>query len=326
MGQFINTPDKVVYNRIKITICDPTNGYIEGIDMYNQSIRLAYSFYYSPYIQIPRIDEYWIVKKIDNNWTLYARFETEDQINLVTDLLPGDVRIESKNILYIDADEEILMDFNKAAPSLKNLNENTLPGTALFGSGTLDQFSAGTLIYTNKIVSPLYTGLSTANLIDGQEEKILIDQNDDRIVWSFRYHETNNEWNFIGGAAHVHFVPGTVSKSGTSGTVFSGTEPSVTIPITGTYILSGGAEMKSTANNTGFNLGLSVNGSAPTATLSSYSAQQDHPVSVNTTYKINFNKNDVLTVQYRKDPDHAPAGTADFYNRWIRIEPVKVTT
>ena len=64
MTEFINSPSQVIYNRIKITICDPLNGYIEGIDMYGQSIRLAYSFYYSPYIQIPRIDEYWIVKKL----------------------------------------------------------------------------------------------------------------------------------------------------------------------------------------------------------------------------------------------------------------------
>lgn len=326
MPPFKKTPSEVIYSRIKITISDPHNGYIEGRDAYNQPVRLAYSVYYSPYIQIPKIDEEWIVKKIDNNWTLYARFENNNEITPIKDLNPGDVRIESKNILYVNADQEIVMDFNKAASSLAELNENTLPGSALYGSGTLNQFSAGTLIYTNKIISPLYTGLSTANLVDGQEEKILIDQNDDRIVWSFRYHETNNEWNFIGGAAHVHFVPGTVSKSGTSGTVFSGTEPSITVPFTGTYILSGGAEMKSTQNNTGFNLGLSVNGAAATATLSSYSSEQNHPVSVNTTYKINFNKNDILTIQYRKDPNHAPAGTASFYNRWIRIEPVKVTT
>jgi len=323
MAQFINSPSQVIYNRIKITICDPLNGYIEGIDMYGQSIRLAYSFYYSPYIQIPRIDEYWIVKKIDNNWNLYARFESDDQLRKITDLSPGDVRIESKNILYVDADQEIVMDFNKAAPSLRNLEENTLPGTALFGSGTLNQFSAGTLIYTTKLVSPLVSGLSTANLLDGQEEKLLLEDDDDRLIWSFRYNQLNTEWNFIGGPSHVHFTPGTTTNTGTA---WVGTAPAITVPYDGTYILSGGAEAQSDANNTGFNLGLSVNGSAPAATLTIYASQKDKPEAVSTTYKLDFNKNDVLSIQYRKDPDYAPAGTASFFNRWIRIEPITVTT
>lgn len=327
MGQFINTPDKVVYNRIKITICDPTNGYIEGIDMYNQSIRLAYSFYYSPYIQIPRIDEYWIVKKIDNNWTLYARFETEDQINLVTDLLPGDVRVESKNILYIDADEEILMDFNKAAPSLKNLNENTLPGTALFGSGTLNQFSAGTLITTNKFITPLKTSLSTANVADGQEERY---QNDlaDGIVWNFRYDAnvaTTYKWHFIGGPPHLHFITEGTATTGTAWFNYGGS-PSITIPYTGEYVLSGGAECIASANNMGFNLGLSINGSVPVSTLSAYASVKDTPISVNTTYYVIFNAGDVLTEVYRKDPLHNPAGTATFLNRWMSVTPIRVTT
>jgi hypothetical protein len=291
--------------------------------MYNQSIRLAYSFYYSPYVQIPRIDEYWIVKKIDNNWNLYARFESDDQLKQITDLTPGDVRIESKNILYVDADQEIVMDFNKAAPSLRNLEENTLPGTALFGSGTLNQFSAGTLIYTNKIVSPTVATLSTADLIDGQEEKLIVEDSDERILWSFRYYQEQNEWQFVGGPAHVHFNSGTVENTGTA---WTGTAPVLTVPYDGTYILSGGAEAQSDANNTLFNLGLSINGSAPTATLTAFQSQKDKPISVNTTYKITFNKNDQLLVQYRKDPDLAPSGTALFFNRWIRLEPVTVTT
>ena len=323
MSRFINSPSNVIYSRIKITICDPENGYIEGIDMYNQSIRLAYSFYHSPYIQVPQIGESWIVKKIDNNWNLYARFETENQIIPIKDLSPGDVRIESSNILHINAEEEILIDFNKAAPSLRNLNDNTLPGTALFGSGTLNQFSAGTLIYTNKIISPLVSGLSTADLLDGQEEKLIVPCTEDRMIWSFRYEETNSHWEFIGGAPHVHFTPGTITNTGTD---WVGTAPTITIPYDGTYILSGGAEARSDANNTGFNLGLSINGSAPIATLEAYAPEQNKAVSVNTTYKVPFNKNDVLVVQYRKDPDYAPAGTASFFNKWIRIEPVTVTT
>ena len=327
MSRFINSPSNVIYSRIKITICDPENGYIEGIDMYNQSIRLAYSFYHSPYIQVPQIGESWIVKKIDNNWNLYARFETENQIIPIKDLSPGDVRIESSNILHINAEEEILMDFNKAAPSLRNLNENTLPGTALFGSGTLNQFSAGTLITTDKFITAVRASLSTADVADGQEERY---QNNsaDGIVWNFRYDDdvaTTYKWHFIGGPPHISFISEGTATTGTSWFNYGGS-PSLTIPYTGEYVLSGGAECTSDANNTGFNLGLSINGSVPTATLSAFSAVRDTPISVNTTYYVIFNEGDVLTEVYRKDPDHNPGGSAIFLNRWMSVTPIRVTT
>lgn len=372
MPEFINSPSNVIYNRIKITICDPKNGYIEGIDMYNQSIRLAYSFYHSPYVQVPRINESWIVKKIDNNWNLYARFESEDQINNIADLSPGDVRIESKNILYIDADQEILIDFNKAAPSLKNLEENTLPGTALFGSGTLDKIQAGTGIFgtasigtvtigsafigtstigmafigtasigtasigtatindiniVNKITTPLVTALPTEDVLDGQEERY---QNNSAngIVWNFRYDddvETTYKWHFIGGPPHISFITASTATTGTAWFNYGGS-PSLTIPYTGEYVLSGGAECIASANNMGFNLGLSINGSVPTSTLTAYASARNTAISVNTTYYVILNAGDVLTEVYRKDPDHNPGGTATFLNRWMSVTPIRVTT
>ena len=258
MSRFVNSPSQVVYSRIKIILCDTQNGYIEGIDMYNQSIRLAYSFYHSPYIQVPQIGESWIVKKIDNNWNLYARFETENQITPISELVPGDVRIESKNILYINADQEIIMDFNKAAPSLKNLNENTLPGTALFGSGTLDKIQAGTGIFgtasigtvtigsafigtstigtatigtasigtsttntvyiTNKLTRPIRTALPTSGVIDGQEEHLLADDSHG-IIWSFRYRSSSaSSYKWESVGASTHINFSTVSYTLTSPT------------------------------------------------------------------------------------------------------------
>lgn len=327
MPPFKKSPSQVVYSRIRITICDPINGYIEGRDAYNQPIRLAYSFYYSPYVQVPRIGEDWVVKKIDNNWTLYARFDSEDQTTPVTKLFPGDVRIESKNILRIDADEEILMNFNKAKESLAELNENTLPGSALYGSGTLNQFSAGTLITTDKFITPLRTSLSTANVADGQEERY---QNDsaDGIVWNFRYDAdaaTTYKWHFIGGPPHIHFITASTATTGTAWFNYGGS-PSITIPYTGEYVLSGGAECIASANNMGFNLGLSINGSVPVSTLSAYAAKDNTPISVNTTYYVIFNAGDVLTEVYRKDPLNNPAGTATFLNRWMSVTPIRVTT
>lgn len=330
MARFINSPSQVVYNRIKITICDPFNGYIEGRDMYNQPIRLAYSFYYSPYIQVPKIDEDWIVKKIDNNWTLYARFEDKNQQVPISQLSPGDVRIESKNILYVNADQEIVMDFNKAASSLSSLNENTLPGSALFGSGTLDQFSAGTLITTNKFITPLKTSLSTVSVSDGQEERVLISE--DNIVWNFRYRANSSstyKWDFIGGPEYMSFVYGgtAISTSSPNWGNANGS-PMLTIPYTGEYIISGGAEAYSSSNNVSYVLGLQlVRGLSTTvpAELPGYVAKDNQDFTVSTSFKLadgvtfSLQKGDILREVYQ-----VSSSTVTFDKRWMKLQPIRV--
>lgn len=321
MGQYNLSPSKVIYNRIKITLCDPRNGYIEGRDMYNQPIRLAYSFYYSPYIQVPKINEEWIVKKVDNNWTLYARFEDENQTVKVSDLFPGDVRVESKNILHINADQEIVINFNKAIPSLHSLNQNTLPGSALFGSGTLNQFSAGTLITTNKFITPLKTSLSTANISDGQEERYLYSSNDGTI-WSFRYNSSSSspyKWQFIGGPTYLKFVPGTVSVSGTAWGTAS--DLLFTIPYTGEYSFSGGALLKSNGNNGVYYIGLSVNGTVLDS-IQGFADIAHRPYQTSGILKATFNKGDQVMSTERSDGSN----TMSFYNRWTEIKPFRVTS
>jgi hypothetical protein len=154
-----------IYKRIQITTSDAKNGYIEGRDSSGQAIRLSFSFYYSPYIQIPQIGEDWVVKKIDNNWTLYGRYELSDnQITPVTSLHPGDVRIESKNRLFINADQEIIMDFNKAIPSLAKLGTSTIPGSAIYGSVSLDYINVGTAIIGSAFIGTANIGFGTATI------------------------------------------------------------------------------------------------------------------------------------------------------------------
>lgn len=326
-GNYYAMTNLNVYKRITITIADAFNNYVEGRDLNNQPIKIGLGFFYNPFFQMPNVGEDWVVKKIDNNWTLYGKYENEDQLKPVTELQPGDARIESSNNLFLNANEEIIIDFNKAVPSLNQLGTATLPGSALFGSGTLNQFSAGTLITTNKFITPLRTSLSTANVADGQEERY---QNDsaDGIVWNFRYDAddaTTYKWHFIGGPPHLHFVSEGTATTGTAWFDYGGS-PSITIPYTGEYVLSGGAECIASANNMGFNLGLSINGSVPASTLSAFASVKDTPVSVNTTYYVVFNAGDVLTEVYRKDPNNNPSGTATFFNRWMSVTPIRVTT
>lgn len=326
-GNYYAMTNLNVYKRITITIADALNNYVEGRDLNNQPIKIGLGFFYNPFFQMPNVGEDWVVKKIDNNWTLYGKYENEDQLKPVTELQPGDARIESSNNLFLNANQEIIIDFNKAVPSLNQLGTATLPGSALFGSGTLNQFSAGTLITTDKFITPLKTSLSTANVSDGQEERVLISQ--DNIVWSFRYRSASSstyKWDFIGGPEYMSFVSGTVAAGGTAGTAWVNTagSPALTIPYTGEYIISGGAEAASSTNNTQYYLGLSRNGTV-LATLSGLILKSNHKFTVSTSYKLSsdstfyLNKNDVLREVYSSD-----GNTVNFDTRWMKITPIRV--
>jgi hypothetical protein len=305
------------YKKILITSCEPASGYIEGRDSANQPIQVTFNFFFSPYLQVPKVGEYWLVTRLDNNWVIHSRFEKDDEKTPTSDLVGGDIRINSPSRVIVDSEQGFICD-----------------GAASFGTVTTDS-----IYITNKITTPLVTELPTENVLNGQEERY---QNNiaNGIVWNFRYDSgiaTNYKWHFIGGPAHISFVTGTVSTGGTSwfnsGTNTAGVQPFVyggsptlTIPYTGEYILSGGGETIASANNMGFNFGLSINGSIPTSTLTTYAPVKDTAMSVNTTYYVIFNAGDVLTEIYRKDPNHNPGGTASFLNRWMSVTPIRVTT
>lgn len=328
MPPFRNSPSQVIYSRIRITICDPINGYIEGRDVYNQPVRLAYSFYYSPYVQVPRVGEDWIVKKIDNNWTLYARFDSEDQTTPVTKLFPGDVRIESKNILRISADEEILIDFNKAKESLAELNENTLPGSALYGSGTLNQFSAGTLITTDKFITPLRTSLSTANVADGQQEHLLADDSHG-IIWSFRYRSnsaSSYKWESIGASTHTNFSTASFVLSSPSSTAWygNGTPEHIYIPYTGEYLISTGVQVLSSSPNSPYKFGVTTGGTAgsPVVQFTGFCNTSNDSTTTTSSYFGTFNAGSYINQVYQSPAGH----NLTISQRWFSVQPIRVTT
>ena len=373
VGNYYSLTNLNVYKRITITLCDPQKGIIEGRDSSNQPIKLSYNFYYDPYVQVPSLGEDWVIKKIDNNWTLYGKYE-KDPITPVQSLLPGDTRVESNHRLFINAKQEIIMDFNKAAPSLSHLGTSTIPGSAIYGSVSLDYINVGTAIIGSAFIGTANIGFGTATIgtasinsvfigtanisiatigtvitpwrttlssipVDGQEEKVIFtDPSGRKIGWSFKYNQTSPvayKWQFIGGAPYINFVTGSVSTTGTSwfnaNTNTSGTSPfnyggspSLTIQYTGDYVLSGGGECIASANNMGFDFGLSINGTIPSSTLTTFAAPKDTPVSVNTTYRIDLNAGDVLTEVYRKNPTNNPGGSATFLNRWMQIIPLRV--
>ena len=294
-----------MYSTVKITAVDMRNGVIEGYDYYKQRIVIYVENLFFPYLNVPEVGDTWVVQKIGNYWRLEQKAETGREVVNKNDLVSGDVRIESRNILYVNADQEIIMDFAKADASLQDYFEQT----------QIERFNV------KHIVMPVADYLPTEGVVDGQYERIRLEDDDDSLIWNFRYSEVDGHWDFAGGAAHVHFNADPVTNTGTA---WLGTAPSFTIPYDGVYIVSGGAEMESTANNTGLNLGLSVNGLAPIDTLSAFSQRQNKPVALNSTLKIEFLRGDTLKIQYRKDPDDNPSGTATFFNRWLQLQPQRV--
>jgi hypothetical protein len=316
------------YKKIRITNCDPSTGYIEGRDGANQQIQVTFAFFQSPFIQVPEIGEYWLVTKLDNNWVFHSRFENEKDVRPVGSLTSGDVRVNAPSIFYLDVGQEFVCDFNKAANSFAELGTATFPGSALYGSATLDQVNAGTVVVKDRLVTPFSTYLPSRDVAHGQEVDVLYDAGIEGIVnWRFKYNAngTVDPWQFAGGPPYLDFNNGTVSLTGT-GTAWEGTAsgPTIDVPFTGEYILSGGAEASSAANNTGFKIGLSLNGEDPgLAVLEGYITEAGIRQSVNTTYEIRLNKNDKLRIWYAKEPP-TKTNPVIFFNRWMQIIPIRV--
>ena len=318
------------YKKVRIITADPYAGYVDVIDGANQRFQVTFSGFHPSYVQIPKINEYWLITRLDNNWVFHSRFDNTDpeDTHPIRDLYGGDVRINAPGRLLIDASEEIIVDFNKAAPSLSGLGTNTLPGSALYGSATLNQVNAGTVVIEERLVTPFSTYLPSRNVVHGQETDVLYQAgNQGYVNWRFKYNEagTVDPWQFAGGPGYIDFKTPVVSGTGT-GTAWFGTTsgPTITIPYTGEYTLSGGAEATSDANNTGFKIGLSINNADPgSAILAGYIDQAGLSQSVNTTYQIRLTKDQTLRIWYAKaTPTHS--GTVSFFNRWMQIVPIRV--
>lgn len=316
------------YKKVRITQCDPATGYLEARDSANQQIKITFSFFHSPYVQVPKVDEYWLITRLDNNWVIHSRFENEQETFSTKELIGGDVRINAPSRLFLNPEQELICDFNKAKNSFSELGTATFPGSALYGSATLDQVNAGTVVITERLVTPFSTYLPSINVVHGQETDVLFEADGEGYInWRFKYNSvgTVDPWQFAGGPGYLNFEQGTVSKTDT-GTAWFGTisGPTITVPFTGEYILSGGAEAVSENNNAGFKIGLSINESDPNnAILRGYLDEAGISDAINTTYQIRLTKNDILRIWYAKiAPTHA--GSVSFYNRWMQITPIRV--
>lgn len=319
------------YKKVRIITADPYAGYVDVMDGANQRFQVTLAGFHPSYVQIPKMNEYWLITRLDNNWVFHSRFENTDpeDTHPIRSLYGGDVRINAPNRLFIDAAEEVIIDFNKATPSLRELGVETIPGSAIYGSASVEYIKAGTVEIVNKLVTPFSSYLPSRNVVHGQETDLLFEADTEGYVnWRFKYNSfgTVDQWQFAGGPAYLNFQQGTVALSGT-GTAWQGTAsgPTITAPVSGEYILAGGAEAVSdNTNNVGYGIGLSINGANPgSAVLKGFLDQAGVSDAVNTTYQIRLTKNDVLRVWYTKvAPTHS--GAVNYFNRWMQITPIRV--
>jgi hypothetical protein len=305
------------YKKVQITTADPIAGYIEGRDSADQPIQITFTFFHSPFVQVPKVGEYWLITRLDNNWVLHSRFETGNEANPAMDLKGGDVRIEAPGHLLIDA-SEVIVDFNKAAPSLAQLGTATLPGSALYGSATLDQINVGTANVTDKVISPFNSFLPSRNVVNGQEANYLYLLAEEEVLWKFKYNansDSSYKWYYAGGVEHMNYRS---TGTATSGTGWSTAGMTQTIPYTGEYIYAGGAIAVPNNNNTIFYIGLRVNGTV-VASVENYADIANRPVTTFGTFKSTFTKGDIVESVQR-----AASGTVTLTQMWSSVKPVKV--
>lgn len=100
--------DLFSYKRVQITTVDTEAGVIDAIDPSRQTFRLYFQWFYDPLLSVPEVGEYWLITKLDNNWILHSRYESGDEAIPLSQMRPGDRRIENPGTLYINAGDIVM--------------------------------------------------------------------------------------------------------------------------------------------------------------------------------------------------------------------------
>lgn len=202
------------YKRIRITEVDTKLGYIEGIDTSKQNIKISFKWFYHPFLAIPELGEDWLVFKIDNSWVLHSRYESGSEEIALSELEPGDRRVEAPDgNLYLNAKKIIFRD------------------GALTGQ-----------ISGSAFILPLSLNVGTATTSDtdvlnlGKEGDVF-----SKIIFNYRNNENNIEMKWGSGTAEPDVIlsrtsPGTLTLEGNL--VVTGTIDQTT-PANQVYSVSG---------------------------------------------------------------------------------------
>ena len=341
------------YKKILITSSDPVAGYVEGRDSANQPIQVTFNFFFSPYLQVPQIGEYWLVTRLDNNWVLHSRFEKDDETTPTRDLVGGDVRINSSSRVIVDSVEGLICDgkasFGTATFGTANIGTVTfgtanigtvtigsaLIETATIGTASIGTSTTNTVYITNKLTRPIGTALPTSGVIDGQEEHLLADDSHG-IIWSFRYRSSSAssyKWESVGASTHINFS--TVSYTLTSPTSTTwygnGTPEQILIPYTGEYLICTGVQVLSSANNSPYRFGVTTGNSgtatggtagSPVIFFTGYCSSSNDSTTTSSNYFGTFTAGSYINQVYQSPSGH----NLTIRQRWFSVQPIRVTT
>jgi hypothetical protein len=89
---------------VKIQEVNPSQYTIIGIDPYGSLIQITWHFH-DTIIAVPVVGESWLIERYGNDWFLDRRSETSDVTTPVTDLQPGDRRLEASGTLYLNVEK-----------------------------------------------------------------------------------------------------------------------------------------------------------------------------------------------------------------------------
>jgi hypothetical protein len=88
--------------RVAIREVNLEQNYVSVEDAYGGKIQISFDFH-SPLLAVPNIGETWIADRSGLTWTLTKKLNSGDETIALTDLQPGDQRIDASNDLYLSA-------------------------------------------------------------------------------------------------------------------------------------------------------------------------------------------------------------------------------
>jgi hypothetical protein len=177
----------------------------------------------------------------------------------------------------------------------------------------------------NAVITPFVTALPiTAN--NGDEIRFLADDTNG-VVWHLRYRSSapsDYRWEFIGGPPLHSEVAATESTASTSYTTSGFTALTVTLPFDGDYMISGGAKQNNGTDTSGARMSFAIGAAAAAEADRLTESYQAGATSVTAAQSRTLRKTGLtavtLTANYRADT----GGTANFWDRWMSVIPVRV--
>lgn len=107
-----------------------TTGVIAVTDQYGTPLQISLHTF-DPLLAIPDGNEVWVIERLGSDWFLFKKMETGNEQTPLSALKPGDRRIESSGILYLNAND---VRINGKRPSVITATSSR-PAASAIGQG-----------------------------------------------------------------------------------------------------------------------------------------------------------------------------------------------